>query len=346
MRKRYLIGWMLVLALAMMACEGSRAPKDPTADPQTNGPTDPPKDELALLNDSIAMDESRSDLYLRRAQLYFDREQVGAAMMDVNQAVTIDPNNIDAFLLLSDIYYMLGDEPNITKTLNRALDVDPYDTRPMIKMAELNLLKQNYNLAFGYIDKALKINTYNPKAYFVRGMTYMARQDTVAALKNFMVAREQDADFVDPVREICKIYMAQDHPLTEDFLRNTVDRFPDEAMARYDLALYLQDHGAPEEALEHYDSLLMIQPENSRLLFNKGYVYFIYLGENQKALEYFNRALDSDPNYLDALYNKGHVLEQMGNYVQAKEIYSQVLKQKPNYRLAVDAMNRIANQLE
>lgn len=346
MMKRSLIGWTLALALAVVACEGNRPVQDPTNDPKPVGQTDPPKDELAMLNDSIEMDGNRSDLYLRRAQLYFDQEQVGAALMDVNQAITIDPSNIDAFLLLSDLYYMLGDEPNITKTLNRALEVDPYDTRPMVKLAELNLLNQNFHLAFGYIDKALKINTYNPTAYFVRGMTFMARQDTVSALKNFMIAREQDADFVDPVREICKIYMAQNHPLTEDFLRNTVARFPDEALARYDLALFLQDHGAPEEALAHYDSLLMIQPENSRLLFNKGYVYFVYLGDNQKALEYFNRSLESDPSYLDALYNKGHVLEQMGDYVSAKEIYSQVLKQKPNYRLAVDAMNRIANQLE
>ena len=161
-----------------------------------------------------------------------------------------------------------------------------------------------------------------------------------------VVADEQDADFVDPVREICKIYMAQEHPLTEQFLRESVARFPNEAMARYDLALFLQDHGAPEEALAHYDSLLSIQPENSRLLFNKGYVYFVYLGDNEKALDYFNRSLASDPTYLDALYNKGHVLEQMGDYVQAKDIYTKVLQQKPNYQLAVDAMNRIANQSE
>ena len=345
MMKKSWIGLFAVLAVILAACNGNNG-KDPSAQHDPTDPTGQPKDELALLTDSIERDGNRADLYLRRANLYLEREQVGAAMMDVNQALTVDPRNMDAFLLLSDIYYLLGNEANITMTLNRALEVDPYDTRPMIKLAELNLLQQNYNLSFGYVDNALKINTYNPKAYFVRGMTFMARQDTVAALKNFMIAREQDADFVDPVREICKIYMAQDHPLAEQFLRETVERFPDEAMARYDLALYLQDHGAPEEALAQYDSLLAIQPENSRLLFNKGYVYFVYLGDNEKALEYFNRSLDSDPNYLDALYNKGHVLEQMGDYVKAKEIFTEVLKQRPNYQLAIEAINRIANQTE
>ena len=345
MMNKSMIGLLVALAMTVAACN-SNTPKDQPKDPQQTEVTEQPKDELALLTDSIAMDESRADLYLRRAQCYVDREQVGAAMMDVNQAINLDPKNVEAFLLLSDIYYLLGDEQNITKSLNRALEVDPYDSRPMVKLAELNLLQQNFNLAFGYIDNALKISTYNPKAYFVRGMTYMARQDTASALKNFMIAREQDADFVDPVREICKIYMAQNNPLTEQMLRNTVVQFPNEALARYDLAMYLQDHGAPEEALLHYDTLLMIQPDNSRLLFNKGYVYFVYLEDNQKALDYFNRSLDSDPNYLDALYNKGHVLEQMGDFVQAKEVYSQVLKVQPNYALAISAMNRIANLSE
>jgi tetratricopeptide (TPR) repeat protein len=345
MMKQHLIGLFVALTVILAACDGNHGKDRPTS-PDPSEQQGQPKDELALVTDSIEQDENRSDLYLRRANLYLEREQVGAAMMDVNRAITLDPKNMDAFLLLSDIYYLLGDETNITNTLNRALEVDPYDTRPMVKLAELNLLQQNYPLAFGYIDNALKINTFNPKAYFVRGMTFMARQDTVSALKNFMIAREQDADFVDPVREICKIYMAQEHPLTEQFLRESVERFPNEAMARYDLALFLQDHGAPEEALAHYDSLLSIQPENSRLLFNKGYVYFVYLGDNEKALEYFNRSLASDPTYLDALYNKGHVLEQMGDYVQAKDIYNKVLQQKPNYQLAVDAMNRIANQSE
>ena len=90
----------------------------------------------------------------------------------------------------------------------------------------------------------------------------------------------------------------------------------------------------------------MLQPDNSRLLFNKGYVYFVYLRDNEKALEYFNQSLQSDPNYLDALYNKGHVLEQMGDYVQAKSIYEEVLQQQPDYRLAIAGMNRVSNLAE
>ena len=346
MMKKRLIWLCLFVALAVTACNNSEGDKAKGNNNQEVEEVDSARDPLTLLNDSIEMDENRADLYLRRAHVYMDREQVGMAMMDVNHAIQLDPKNVDAFLLLSDIYYLLGDEANITAALNKALEVDPYDTRPMVKLAELNLLKQNYNLCFGYIDNALKISTYNPKAYFVRGMAYMAKEDTTMAMKNFMIAREQDATFLDPQREICHIYMAQQHPMTESFLRSMMENFPQEPMVRYDLALFLQDNGYPEEALAHYDTLLMLQPNNSRLLFNKGYVYFVYLGENEKALDYFSQSLQSDPTYIDALYNKGHVYEQMGDYVQARSIYMQVLQQQPGYRLAVEGMNRISNQFE
>ena len=319
---------ILLLSVVILLCFSACHNNPPKVDPGQNNPieeVDSVRNPLDLLNDSIAMDENRADLYLRRAQLYVERDQIGLAMIDVNQAIQLDPKNVDALLLLSDLYYLLGDEANITAALNKALEIDPFDTRAMVKLAELNLLKQNFNLAFGYIDNALKVNTYNPKAYFVRGMTYLAKQDTVLALKNFMIAREQDVTFYDPQREICAIYWAQNNPLTEYYMRSMLVNFPNRPMVRYDLALYLQDNGNPEEALAHYDTLLMLQPSNSRLLFNKGYVYFVYLGENEKALDYFNQSLQSDPTYIDALYNKGHVYEQMGNYAQAKSIYQQVL---------------------
>ena len=327
--------------LVLSACHNNPPKVDPEKD-ETEVGVDSLRDPLDLLSDSIAMDGNRVELYLRRAQLYVEREQIGQAMIDVNQAIQIDPKNVDALLLLSDLYYLLGDEANITAALNKALEIAPYDTRPMVKLAELNLLRQNYNLAFGYIDNALKVNTYNPRAYFVRGMTYLAKQDTVSAMKNFMISREQDASFYDPQREICAIYRAQDNPLTESFMRSMMSNFPERPIVRYDLALFLQENGNPEEALAHYDTLLMLQPSNSRLLFNKGYVYFVYLGDNEKALSYFNQSLESDPSYVDALYNKGHVYEQMGNYAQAKMIYKQVLSAYPDYQLAIDGMNRVS----
>ena len=149
------------VCLAFAAC--NEKPKE-TVEQPTDVKTVVPGSPIAIYTDSIAQDSLRADLYLNRARAYMAEEQVGAAMMDVNKAISLDPNNVDSYLMLADIYYMLGDETNINTTLNRAAEIDPFDSRPLVKLGELNLLQQNYNLAAAYIDKALKTNSYNPKA--------------------------------------------------------------------------------------------------------------------------------------------------------------------------------------
>ncbi len=334
----------LGLLLALFAC--NRTPK--------SGPTDTPAEPKAhvtvseaiqLLTDSIAVDSTDARLYMSRAKAYFANEQVGQAMVDINKSLQLDPKNVETYLLLADVYYALGDQENISATLNRAVEVDALDPRPLVKLAELNLLQQNFNVAVGYVDRALQLSSYNPEAYFVKGMCYMAaKQDTVSALKNFQLASEQDAAFYDPVEQISRIYATQQPPYALDYLRKAQQQFPDQPTARYELALYLQSHGEPEEAVRHYDTLLMQRPNNPIVLFNIGYVNYVYLENNEVALDYFDRALQAKPDYIDAYYNKGRVLEQMGQYAQAEGIYKEVLKLQPDYRLAVDALNRIQNQ--
>ena len=334
----------LGLLLALFACNNT--PKPETND-KPQAPTAPKSvtEAIQLLTDSIAMDSTNARLYLSRAKAYFANEQIGQAMVDINSSLQFDPNNIDTYLLLADVYYALGDEANIASTLNRAAEIDPMDARPLVKLAELNLLQQNFNLAMGYVDKALGLSTYNPRAYFVKGMCFMAaKQDTANAMKNFQIASEQDGTFYDPVEQISRIYAAQQPPYAMDYLRKAQQQFPDMPTARYELALYLQSHGEPEEALLHYDTLLMQRPDNYIVLFNKGYVNYVYLEDNEAALDYFNQTLAVKPDYLDAKYNKGRVLEQMGDYSQAMDIYKDVLRTQPNYQLAIDAINRIQNQ--
>ena len=336
----------LGLLLVMFACDNTPKPNVDNT-PSTQEVTTPVTidEAIRLLTDSITMDSTNARLYLNRAKAYFANEQVGQAMFDINKSLQYDPNNVETFLLLADVYYALGDQDNITSMLNRAVEINSLDARPLVKLAELNLLQQNYNLAFAYDDKALSLSSYNPKAYFVKGMCYMAsKQDTVNALKNFQLAAEQDDSFYDPVEQISRIYASQQPPYAIDYLRKAQQQFPDIPMPRYELALYLQSHGEPEEAMAHYDTILMKYPYNYIVLFNKGYVNYVYLMDNEAALDYFNQALAINPAYLDAKYNKGRVLEQMGDYSQATEIYKDVLKTQPDYKLAIDALNRVQNQ--
>lgn len=299
------------------------------------------KTEVELISESILSDSLNVDLYVQRARINLTNEKVSSAIRDINSALSIDRKNIDALLVLADIYYALGDEDNILLTLNKACEYAPLDTRPIIKLSELSFLQGNFRMSNAYVDKALEMDKYNPKAYYMRGMLAMAENDTVSALKNFMTSRMQQSDFIDPLIQIAHIYKAQNDTLAKVFFKEAVAVAPDNYYLVYDYAMYLQENGYPEEALLCYDSLLERMPNNTDFNFNKGYVYLVYLGENELALECFNKVLELDPASIDALFNKGRTYEQMGDFINAKSIYRQILKNNPDYQLAIDAVNRL-----
>ena len=300
------------------------------------------KSDVDVVSEAILSDSLNADLYVQRARLNLANEKISNAIRDINSALSLDKKNIEALLVLADIYYALGDEDNILLTLNKASEYAPLDTRPIIKLSELSFLQGNFRMAGAYVDKALEMDRYNPKAYYMRGMIAMSANDTVEAMKNFMTSRMQQSDFVDPLIQIAHIYMAKNDTLAKSFFKEAILVAPNNYYLVYDYAMYLQENGFPEEALSYYDSLLEIMPNNTDFNFNKGYVYLVYLGENEKALECFNKVLQIDPASVNALFNKGRTYEQMGDYINAKSIYLQILRNNPDYQLAIDAVNRIS----
>lgn len=297
--------------------------------------------EMNELNREIEKDSLNYEALLKRAKMHLESGQINNALQDINKSMDINEDNVDVFLILADIYFAMGMPENCNTALLRALEVDKEDTRTHIKMAELNLLLQNHSLAMGYIDQALALSSYNPEAYYVRAMLYMSRKDTLQAIRNFQLALNQREDFYEPLIQLGTIYTARHNELAEQYLNKAIQLYPQSLQARYQLALYYQENAFLDEAVLHYDTILLRQPGNKHVLFNLGYLNLVYFLKYEKAIEYFDEALLVDPNYVEALFNKGLALEELGRVMAAREVYREVLNKRNNFPLAIQALNRI-----
>lgn len=328
-----------ILSVLLVGCDNSST-KDKGKTVETHKEVDK-LSEYDAITDSIMSDTANVALYVKRAQVNLANERVSMAIKDINSALSINKKDIDALLVLADIYYALGDEDNILLTLNKATEYAPLDTRPIIKLSELSFLQGNIRMAGAYVDKALELDRFNPRAYFMRGMIQLSNNDTVNALKNFMTSRLQQDDFIDPIIQIAHIYAAKGDTIAKAFFEEAIRVAPQDYTLYYDYAMYLQENDYPEEALSYYDTLLNIIPNNPDFIYNKGYVYLVYLEDTQNALECFDKVLQIDPTSINALFNKGRTYELMGDFINAKSIYRQILRRDPDYQLAVDAINRL-----
>ena len=333
---------VLMSILLFASCSENVSKNKVKEDSVSQEVTNVAKSEVENITESIISDSLNVDLYIQRARVNLTNEQISSAIKDINTALSIDRKNVDAHLVLADIYYALGDDDNILLTLNKACEYAPLDSRPIVKLSELSFLQGNANLANAYIDKALELDRFNPRAYFMRAMIALSVNDTAAAMKNFLTARVQDDNFIEPKVQIAHIYAAKNDTIAKSFFEEAIAVVPDDLSLQYDYALYLQDNGFPEQALSYYDALLNVVPNHPDCIYNKGYIYLVYFGDNDKALECFDQVLQINPNSVNALFNKGRTYEQMGDFINAKSIYLQILRNYPDYQLAIDAVNRIS----
>jgi tetratricopeptide (TPR) repeat protein len=82
--------------------------------------------------------------------------------------------------------------------------------------------------------------------------------------------------------------------------------------------------GLYDEAIEIYDRVLSMNPENTYAWNNRGVALFS-AGRSEESLECYDRSIEIDPENLDALRNRGYVLRFMGRMEEALESYERVM---------------------
>ncbi|WP_147321428.1 MULTISPECIES: DUF5107 domain-containing protein [unclassified Arenibacter] len=71
-----------------------------------------------------------------------------------------------------------------SKKLNELMDIDPSHQDGLLKLAVLEYRKTDYEKALEYVNRVLKLDTYNAEANYLGGIIYRSLNDTVNALES------------------------------------------------------------------------------------------------------------------------------------------------------------------
>lgn len=83
-----------------------------------------------------------------------------------------------------------------------------------------------------------------------------------------------------------------------------------------------------DEAMEFFDQVLEMNPENADAWNNKGVALF-KMGRPGDALECYDRALAADPGNIEALRNRAFVLRAMERFEEALATYEMIIYDEP-----------------
>ena len=88
------------------------------------------------------------------------------------------------------------------------------------------------------------------------------------------------------------------------------------------------DSGNFEKAVEYFNKITAIDPQNDLVWNNKGNA-LDYLGRKEEAIKCYDKALEFNPQLDAAWYNKGRTLDSLGRNDEAIECYDKALEINP-----------------
>jgi tetratricopeptide (TPR) repeat protein len=95
-----------------------------------------------------------------------------------------------------------------------------------------------------------------------------------------------------------------------------------------------------EEAIEHYNRILKIDPNRTDILFSLSFIYYSR-GDMKNAGEFTNKILELDPDNANALFNLGAISARNGETEKAREIWTKLVNEFPNEKIGIRAKNSL-----
>ena len=103
----------------------------------------------------------------------------------------------------------------------------------------------------------------------------------------------------------------------------------------------LKDEYGLDLALQDFNAVLDIQPDNYWAKFEIGHIYLYDLKDTERAEAYYRQALEDNPDYPYAYFYLGEVYKTRGDNATAAYWYRQALERQPDWQAAIDFLKSL-----
>jgi len=336
--------WILLLAVGIvqLSCQNG----DGRGQQKEQHLANESSDTLSRVNElTLAIRENPKDpeLYFQRANAHIQDKMLLLALDDAERAISADSLNSAYHALKGEIQYLNKKPAKAVESYEKALELNPDNTDALLKMAEIKLLLRQYQDCFDLANKALRVNEQLYMAYFIKGYAHYELGDSNLFVSSVQTALELNPNFYDGYVMLGSFYASLDSELALDYYNSALEVRPDDGEALYGKAIFLQNQGRIDEALELYQYMIDLDEKNTLAWYNRGYIWLELREDPDKAIPLFEKAIELHPEYTEAIYNLGLCYERKGLLLKAQDYYRQALEIDPQYDLAALGLERLAS---
>ena len=292
------------------------------------------------LTAAIRESPNNPDLYLKRSQVFYERQAYEQAVQDLARVMKLDSINLKAHHLLADVYLDSYQSALALQTMQRAALLYPDSINTKLKLSEFQLILKQYDASLNTIADIMKIRPGDPEALFMLGMVYRDQGKTDLAIGAFQSAVERDPNMSEAWVILGDLMDRTNNPLASQCFDNAVRVDPGNVAAWHAKAYFLQNNDKIGEALEIYRHIHTLDAQYPEAYLNAGILLMVQ-DSLDAAMKEISILGAIDPANPAAWFYKGKIYHLKGQPDQAKAAYEQALRLDENYAQAIDGLEEL-----
>ncbi len=302
---------------------------------ELSGTSDSANRAVDFYKKALEFDPNSSVIIERLAETYAKSQRTPEAIAEAQKAIQADPNNAEPHRLLARIYVRnLGDLSAGTaqrETIDKAVDqfreilrIDPKDSQSSLWLARLYRFENEHDKAEEILRGVLSWDPANEGA--LEQLSQLLVDEGRAADAIELLSKAADRSASPTLYDLLGDAYSQTHDYakSEEAYRKAVDADPDEVAHRKGLAQTLLNEEKFPEALEQYQHLAEMEPDNPE---NYLRLSQIYRHTNQFDLAESNivKAKQLGQGNLEILYNESLLYDAEGRLDDAAHVLADAI---------------------
>lgn len=236
------------------------------------------EDCIKMLNELIESNPKNIELKKSLSKAYEEKLDFEAAV-DTYKIILdeVEPRQVDQIHKeMSDLYanwamylFSQNDNERCFKKFAISLEYNPKNPKTYYLIGNVNQLIKNFNEAISQYKKAIELDAKNAEFYFALAQCYEAIDSIYDQKKALLEAVTYDPNNAKAYYQIAVIFSSQNDPASAiSNLRKAIELDHAYVEPKHKLALILEHMGQKEEAIELYERILKLQPENQEIINN------------------------------------------------------------------------------
>jgi tetratricopeptide (TPR) repeat protein len=295
---------------------------------QHNGETEK---ALEYFNTALQKNNQSAQAFYKRSLVHKALRNMEAAFSDLKNAdkinswskgdISADALSVLCFIEMGNLCVETDDKKGAIENYTKAIEQEPKNINSLIKRGDVYAETCDYSAAINDYTEVIKINAACIEAYEKRGAAYekaghreeSSKDYAMAAYLNGLIFFNQN-NYEMAIDEFIKALSFQN-----DF---------EDALLR--LAYSYQNKKETEKALDTYNKLIEMNPNDYSVWQNLGRINRYYKKDIDMAITCFNKAIDLRPDLPGAFEDRGDLYHSQEKYKEAVDDFSVAINLQPS----------------